>query len=110
MIRELLKMVAYSKAPRTTFSVRHPGTALRLRKMQWDLRHAPAPRVAAVGALAVALPIGFLAGKMSSGGQNGGETSETSSTKRTAGANTGRGRTTKTSTTKSRSRSADATA
>ena len=55
MIRTLLKAVAYSKAPRTTFAVLHPTGAVRLKKFAWDMRHAPAPRVSALGAAALAL-------------------------------------------------------
>lgn len=64
MIRTLLKVVAYSKAPRTTFAVLHPGKAVRMKKFSWDMRHAPAPRVSALGAAAVALPLGMLIGRL----------------------------------------------
>lgn len=63
MIRSILKMVAYRKAPRTTFTVLHPGKALKLKKFQWDLGHAYAPRVTALGAAALALPLGLWAGR-----------------------------------------------
>lgn len=64
MIRTLLKAVAYSKAPRATFTVLHPGKAVRLKKFGWDMRHAAAPRVTAVGAAALALPVGMLLGRL----------------------------------------------
>lgn len=72
MIRSIAKTVAYSKAPKTTFAVLHPKRAVRLKKMRYDLRHAYAPRVTALGAAAVALPLGYLIGR---GGarSNGGE-------------------------------------
>lgn len=63
MIRSIAKTVAYSKAPRTTFAVLHPKRAVRLKKMRYDLRHAYAPRVTALGAAAVALPLGYLLGR-----------------------------------------------
>ncbi|HUF49378.1 MAG TPA: hypothetical protein VMN60_01005 [Longimicrobiales bacterium] len=62
MIGTVLKAVAYSRAPRTTFSVLHPKKAAVLGKMKWDLRHAPAPRLTAVGAAALMLPLGVLLG------------------------------------------------
>ena len=58
MIGTALKLIAYTKAPKTTFTVRHPVKAVRLRKMTWDMRHAYAPRVAAAGAAALAIPLG----------------------------------------------------
>ncbi len=67
MIRSIAKTVAYSRAPRTTFSVLHPKRAVRLRKMQYDLRHAYAPRVAALGAVALALPLGYMIGRIGNG-------------------------------------------
>lgn len=67
MIRTLLKAVAYSKAPRTTFAVLHPAGAVRLKKFAWDMRHAPAPRVSALGAAALALPVGLLLGRIGRG-------------------------------------------
>jgi hypothetical protein len=66
MIGSALKAIAYTKAPRTTFAVRHPVKAVRLKKMTWDMRHALAPRIAALGAAAIAVPIGLWLG-----GRNG---------------------------------------
>lgn len=67
MIRSILKMAAYSKAPKTTFAVMHPRSAVRMKKFGWDMRHAVAPRVTALGAAAVALPIGLWLGRRASG-------------------------------------------
>jgi hypothetical protein len=67
MIGTLLKAAAYYKAPRLTFSVLHPKKAAVLKKMQWDLGHAPAPRLTAVGAAALALPLGLMIGRMGRG-------------------------------------------
>lgn len=64
MVRKLLKTYAYTKAPRTTFAVGHPVKTVRLAKMRWDMKHAWAPRVAAVGAAALALPLGMALGRM----------------------------------------------
>lgn len=63
MIGSLARTLAYSKAPKTTFTILHPKKAVRLRKMQYDLRHAYAPRAAAIGAAALALPLGYLIGR-----------------------------------------------
>lgn len=65
MIGTLLKVFAYSKAPRTTFTMLHPTKAVLFRKFQWDLRHAYAPRVTALGAAALALPVGLWLGRRS---------------------------------------------
>jgi hypothetical protein len=67
MIGAIARTLAYAKAPRTTFTVLHPKRAVKLRKLKWDFRHAYAPRVAAVGAAAVALPLGFALGRMGGG-------------------------------------------
>lgn len=68
MVGSLLRMVAYRKAPKTTFAVMHPGKALRLKKFRWDMKHAYAPRVTALGAAALALPIGLWLGRHRSNG------------------------------------------
>lgn len=76
MIGTLLKAVAYSKAPRTTFTMLHPAKAAQFRKFQWDMRHAPAPRITALGAAALALPVGLWLGRRSVG-KNGAEHDDT---------------------------------
>jgi hypothetical protein len=63
MIRTLFKAIAYSKAPRTTFAMLHPGKAVRYKKFKWDMRHAYAPRITALSAAAVALPLGLWLGR-----------------------------------------------
>ena len=67
MIRSLLKIAAYRTAPVATFALAHPKQTARLAKFRWDMRHAPAPRIAAVGAavgaITLALPIGMLLGR-----------------------------------------------
>ncbi|NLG61600.1 MAG: hypothetical protein GX539_05095 [Candidatus Cloacimonetes bacterium] len=63
MVGNLLKTYAYAKAPRATFMVGHPVKSARLAKMRWDMKHAWAPRVAAIGAAAVALPLGLALGR-----------------------------------------------
>jgi hypothetical protein len=73
MIGTAVKTIAYQKAPKTTFVVLHPRQAVRLRKMRWDLRHAYAPRVAALGALALALPLGYALGRLTGNGHGSDE-------------------------------------
>ena len=65
MIGKVAKYYAISRAPRLAFSVSHPKKAARLAKARWDLEHAWAPRVTGVVALALALPLGFMLGRMS---------------------------------------------
>lgn len=67
MIGSILKLAAYSRAPRTTFALMHPRKTAKLAKFRWDIRHAYAPRVAAVAAAAVALPIGLAIGRVRNG-------------------------------------------
>jgi hypothetical protein len=68
MMRTLAKAYAYRKAPRTTFTVLHPKQAVKLRRLRWDIRHAYAPRLAALGALAVAIPFGYALGRKAGNG------------------------------------------
>jgi hypothetical protein len=63
MIGKIIKFYAYTRAPRLTFSVLHPKNAARLAKTGWDLKHAWAPRLTGVTALAMALPLGFMLGR-----------------------------------------------
>jgi hypothetical protein len=68
MIRTAVKTYAYSKAPRATFALMHPKQAVKLRKLRRDMRHAYAPRIAALAALAVALPVGYVLGRLAGNG------------------------------------------
>lgn len=62
MWSKTLKAVAYAKAPRATFTLSHPRTALRLKALEYQMRHTAAPRIAGIAAAAVALPLGILLG------------------------------------------------
>ncbi len=64
MIGKMLKMLAYTKAPKTTFAVLHPRTTAKLAHTRYDMKHSWAPRLSAVGAVLVALPLGYLAGRL----------------------------------------------
>jgi len=68
MIGTMVKTYAYRKAPKTTFAVLHPQQAVKLRRVRRDLRHAYAPRVAALGALALAIPLGYAIGRRAGNG------------------------------------------
>ena len=63
MIGSILKVLAYRQAPRTTFAMLHPDAAFQMAKMRYDFHHAYAPRVAAIAAAAVALPLGIILGR-----------------------------------------------
>ncbi len=67
MVRNMIKGYAYAKAPRTTFTMLHPRKAAKLSMTGWDLRHGYAPRIAALGALAVGLPLGYALGRLATG-------------------------------------------
>ena len=63
MIGSILKVLAYRQAPKTTFAMLHPDAAFQMAKMRYDFHHAYAPRVAAIAAAAVALPLGIILGR-----------------------------------------------
>lgn len=63
MIGSILKVLAYRQAPKTTFAMLHPDAAFQMAKMRYDFHHAYAPRVAAIVAAAVALPLGIILGR-----------------------------------------------
>lgn len=63
MLGSLLKVLAYRQAPKTTFAMLHPDAAFQIAKMRYDFHHAYAPRVAAIAAAAVALPLGIILGR-----------------------------------------------
>lgn len=67
MIGTIARMYLYSKAPKAAFALLHPLQRARVAKTKWDLMHAYAPRLAAVGAVAVALPVGFMLGRVGRG-------------------------------------------
>jgi hypothetical protein len=66
MIRTLVKMLAYNKAPMATFALLHPRSTLRLRRIRTELRHSSVPRAAAIGAAVIALPLGIAIGRLTS--------------------------------------------
>ena len=65
MLRNLMKALAYSKFPKTTFAVRHPGDAARLVKMRRNMRHTMrSQRTAGIGAALIAIPVGYVIGRL----------------------------------------------
>ena len=64
MVGTIARMFLYTKAPKTAFAVLHPRQTARVAALRWVLRHSRAPRLAALGAAAVALPLGFAAGRV----------------------------------------------
>ncbi len=63
MIRMLLKLFAYTQAPKTTFSLLHPVKAAQLVKTPFDLRTAYAPRLTALAAALLVGPLAYRIGK-----------------------------------------------
>lgn len=63
MVRALLKLLAYSQAPKTAFSFLHPVTAVQVAKTPFDLRTAYAPRLTAVATVLLVAPLAYRLGK-----------------------------------------------
>jgi hypothetical protein len=64
MIGKMAKVVAYRNAPRAAAAVFNPRASARLAHTKYDLKHSYAPRITAVGAALLAMPIGFLIGRL----------------------------------------------
>jgi hypothetical protein len=63
MIGKLLKLFAYTKAPKTTFSFLHPRVAVQVAKTPFDFRTSYAPRIAAVATALLVGPLAYRLGK-----------------------------------------------
>lgn len=63
MLGTLLKLFAYSQAPRTTFAVRNPVKAAQWVKTPFDLKTAYAPRLTALAAVLLVAPMAYRLGK-----------------------------------------------
>ena len=50
---------------KTAFAVTYPKKAARLAHAKYDMKHSYAPRVSAVGVALLALPVGYMLGRMS---------------------------------------------
>ena len=65
MLRNIIKALAYSKFPKTTFAVRHPGDAARLVKMRRNVKHTMrSQRTAGIGVALIAIPVGYVIGRL----------------------------------------------
>lgn len=63
MIRTLLALLAYSQAPKTTFSLLHPVKAAQLVKTPFDLKTAYAPRLTALATALIVGPLAYRLGR-----------------------------------------------
>ena len=84
MIGSILKVLAYRQAPKTTFAMLHPDAAFQMAKMRYDFHHAYAPRVAAIAAAAVALPLGIILGRAIERGARRGRGERTAASRSTS--------------------------
>jgi hypothetical protein len=64
MIGKIAKVMAMKHAPKVAASIMHPRASARLAHTKYDLKHGYAPRITAVGAALLAVPVGFLIGQM----------------------------------------------
>jgi hypothetical protein len=65
MLRNLMKLFAYSNFPKTTFAMSHPGDAARIMKMRRNVRHTlHSKRTAGIGAALIAIPVGYVIGRL----------------------------------------------
>jgi hypothetical protein len=62
MFDQMAKLVAYGKAPATTFQVLHPVEAMRLRLLPFEVRHGYGVRLALIAGALVAFPLGMVVG------------------------------------------------
>lgn len=67
MVGTIARMFLYSKAPKAAFAVLHPRQTARVATLRWVFRHSKAPRLAAVGAAMMALPLGYALGRVRRG-------------------------------------------
>lgn len=63
MLGTLLKLFAYSRAPKRTFAVLHPKKTAKTAAVPWDLAHGYGPRVAALVTAAVVGPLAYRVGR-----------------------------------------------
>jgi hypothetical protein len=74
MIGKMARVMAYRHAPRAAANLLHPAAAARIAHTKYDLKHAYAPRISAVGAALVAVPFGFVLGRLMAGSGDHGRT------------------------------------
>ncbi len=64
MIGQIAKVLAYKHAPRAAAALFHPKASARLAHTKYDMKHGYAPRISAVAVALLAVPVGFLVGKV----------------------------------------------
>ena len=69
MIGGIIKAIAYAKYPKTMLAPNHAKKTAKLVKTKWDMQHAYAPRITAVGVALIALPVGYMLGRLSQRGR-----------------------------------------
>lgn len=65
MIGRIIKAIAYMKYPKTMLALNHPKKGAKLGVTKWDMKHGYAPRLSALGVALIALPVGYVLGRMS---------------------------------------------
>lgn len=90
MVRTLLKLFAYSQAPKTTFSLLHPVRAAQVAKTPFDLKTAYAPRLTAIATALVVAPLAYRLGKRAGTGALRGAAQGAPPSGALAGASTGK--------------------
>ena len=63
MIGTILKLLAYTQAPKRTFLMLHPVKTAQVAKTPFDFRTAYAPRLAAIATALVVGPLAYRLGK-----------------------------------------------
>jgi hypothetical protein len=69
MIGGIIKAIAYAKYPKAMLALNHPKKSAKLVTTKWDLKHAYAPRISAVGVALIALPVGYMLGRLAQRGR-----------------------------------------
>lgn len=68
MIWGLLKLIAFTQAPKTTFALLRPVTAAQVVKTPFDLKTAYAPRLTAMATALLVAPLAYRLGKRAGAG------------------------------------------
>lgn len=63
MIATLLKLFAYTQAPKRTFAFLHPKKAAKTAVVPWDIEHGYAPRLAVLMTAALVAPLAYRLGR-----------------------------------------------
>ena len=64
MIGGIIKAIAYAKYPKTMIALNHPKTGAKLLGTKLEFKHGYAPRITAVGVALIALPVGYMLGRL----------------------------------------------